>query len=78
LGTVVTTATSVCDESVSAAALGLNMTAKLKIVEIRKGNSVELPEGIIPLGIEPILEWVGLTVPVASDRFMLYYLERES
>jgi hypothetical protein len=54
------------------------MMAKLKIVEISKGGSVELPEKIIPVAIEPILENVGLTVPVPSDRFTLYYLERES
>jgi hypothetical protein len=75
---VVTTVTFICDESVSAGTLGLNMMAKLKIVEISKGGSVELPEKIIPVAIEPILENVGLTVPVPSDRFTLYYLERES
>jgi len=54
------------------------MMAKLKIVEISKGSSVDLPERIIPVAIEPIMERAGLTIPVASDRFMLYYLERES
>jgi len=75
---VVTTVTFICDESVSAATLGLNMKAKLKIVEISKGGSVELPEKIIPVAIKPIMERAGLTMPVASDRFMLYYLEPES
>jgi len=54
------------------------MKAKLKIVEISKGGSVELPEKIIPVAIKPIMERAGLTMPVASDRFMLYYLEPES
>jgi hypothetical protein len=54
------------------------MRAKLKIVDISRGSSVDLPERIIPVGIEPIMERAGLTIPVASDRFMLYYLEPES
>jgi hypothetical protein len=53
------------------------MMAKLKTVEIRRGSSLELPEKIVPVAIEPIMERAGLTVPVASDRFLLYYLERE-
>jgi hypothetical protein len=54
------------------------MKAKLKIIEIKTGTTVDLPGKITPVKLEPVMEMTGvLTVPVPTDRFMLYYLERE-
>ena len=55
------------------------MKHKLKVVEIRKDKPIELPNDAIPLKLEQVLEPNGLVNPSFSrDRFMLYYLQRES
>lgn len=53
------------------------MMAKLRTVEVRAGKSVELPEKVIPVKLEPIMEPSGLTVTTPSGSFLLYYFERD-
>jgi len=55
------------------------MKAKLKVVEITKNVSAELPDNIIPIKLEPMKEEAGgMPLGGSSTRFLLYYLERES
>jgi len=52
------------------------MKAKLKIIEIKTGTTVDLPEKMTPVKLDRGMEMTGvLTVPVPTDRFMLCYLE---
>ena len=53
------------------------MPAKLKLIEVRTDKTVELPEKIIPVKLEPVVEACGLTVPVASDKSLSHYCEKE-
>lgn len=55
------------------------MMAKLRIVEVRKDAPAELPDDILPVRLEPVIEHAGGMFPTpSSERFMLYYLQRES
>lgn len=54
------------------------MKAKLKIVEVRKDALTELPDSIVPVRLEPVMERPGGTFAYpSSERFTLYYLERQ-
>ena len=54
------------------------MKSKLRVVEVRKDKLVELPDGAIPLRLEQVVEPTGLVNQTpSSERFMLYYLEKE-
>ena len=54
------------------------MKSKLRVVEVRKDKEIELPENAVPVRLEHIIEPTGLANPApSSQRFMLYYLERE-
>jgi hypothetical protein len=54
------------------------MITKLRIVEVRKDAPAELPDNILPVRLEPVTEHVGGTIPTpSSERFRLYYLQRE-
>jgi hypothetical protein len=54
------------------------MKSKLKVIEVRKDKPIDLPDGAIPLRLEPVVEPTGLVNPApSSDRFILYYLEKE-
>jgi hypothetical protein len=57
---------------------GFKMMAKLRMIEVKAGKNVELPEKIIPVKLEPIMEPSGLTATVPSGKFLLYYFERDS
>jgi hypothetical protein len=55
------------------------MKRKLRVVEVRKDKPIELPDDAIPLRLERVIEPNGLVNPSPSpDRFMLYYLQKES
>jgi len=55
-----------------------DMKRKLRVVEVRKDKTVELPDDVIPLGLEPVVEPNGTVNPSPSrDRFILYYLQEE-
>ncbi len=57
----------------------IEMKAKLKVTEITKNVSAELPDDIIPIKLEPVKEEAGgMPLGGSSTRFLLYYLERES
>ena len=54
------------------------MKSKLRVVEVRKDKVIELPDGAIPLRLEEIVQHTGLVNPSpSSEKFMLYYLEKE-
>jgi hypothetical protein len=54
------------------------MKSKLRVVEIRKDKLIDLPDGAIPLRLEQVVEPTGLVnPPPSSEKFMLYYLEKE-
>jgi len=54
------------------------MKSKLRVVEVRKDKLIELPDGAIPLRLEQVDESTGLVNPTpSSEKFMLYYLEKE-
>jgi len=55
------------------------MKAKLRVTEITKNVSTELPDDIIPIKLEPMKEEAGgMPLGASSTRFLLYYLERDS
>jgi hypothetical protein len=55
------------------------MKSRLRVIEVRKDGPIELPDGSIPLRLERVIEPNGLVNPSPSqDRFMLYYLQKES
>ena len=55
------------------------MKATLKVKEITKNVSADLPDDIIPIKLEPVKEEAGgMPLGGSSTRFLLYYLERES
>jgi hypothetical protein len=54
------------------------MKSKLRVVEVRKDKEIELPNNAIPVRLEQIIEPTGLVNPTpSSERFILYYLEKE-
>ena len=54
------------------------MITKLRIVEVKKDAPAELPDNILPVRLEPVIEHAGGTIPTpSSERFRLYYLQRE-
>ena len=55
------------------------MKINLRTLEVRKNSSVELPDNAIPIRLEPVVEHVGGWIPInSSERFTLYYLEKEA
>ena len=70
----VTTVTFIYNKDISSI-VEFTMKTKLRVVEVRLDKTIELPEKIIPVKLEPVIEPSGLTVPVPSGRFFLYYLE---
>ena len=47
-------------------------------LEVRKDKVIELPDNAIPIRLEPVIEPTGLVNPApSSERFVLYYLEKE-
>jgi len=54
------------------------MKRKLRIIEVRKDKGIELPPDAIPIRLEHVIEPTGLTNPEpSSEKFVLYYLEKE-
>jgi hypothetical protein len=54
------------------------MKGRLKVVEVRKDKPVELPDDAIPIRLERVTEPTGIVNPSpSSDKFMLYYLEKD-
>jgi hypothetical protein len=54
------------------------MKSKLRIVEVRKDREITLPDNAIPVRLEQVIEPTGLVNPApSSERFILYYLEKE-
>ncbi len=51
---------------------------KLRIVEVRKDKTIELPDNIFPLRLERVTEPTGRVNPApSSEQFMRYYLEKQ-
>jgi hypothetical protein len=54
------------------------MKSRLKVVEIRKDRVIEIPDNAIPIKLEQVIEPTGLVNPApSSEKFVLYYLEKE-
>jgi hypothetical protein len=54
------------------------MKSKLRVIEIRKDKQIELPDNAIPVRLEQVIEPTGLVNPApSSEKFVLYYLEKE-
>jgi len=54
------------------------MKSKLRIVEVLKDRTVGLPDNAVPIKLEQVIEPTGLVNPSpSSDKFVLYYLEKE-
>jgi hypothetical protein len=54
------------------------LKSKLRVVEIRKDREIDLPDNAIPVRLEQVIEPTGLVNPApSSERFVLYYLEKE-
>lgn len=54
------------------------MRSKLRVVTVRRDKTIELPDNVIPIRLEQIIEPTGLANPApSSDKFALYYLEKE-
>ena len=48
-------------------------------MEIRKDKSFELSENMIPVRLEPVIDYMGKTVPEpSSEKFILYYIEKKT
>jgi len=71
----VTTVTFIYDEVDAPFEDRFNMIAKLRTIEVKVSESIEIPEKALPVRLEPIMERSGLTVDTRSDRFLLYFLE---
>jgi hypothetical protein len=55
------------------------MKGALRAVEIRKDKSFELSENMIPVRLEPVIDYMGKTVPEpSSEKFILYYIEKKT
>ena len=53
------------------------MKSKLRVVEVRKDTTIELPDNAIPIRLDHVVEPAGLLNPAASsEKFVLYYLEK--
>ena len=54
------------------------MKSKLRVVEVRKDRAIELPDNAIPIRLDQVIEPTGLVNPTpSSEKFVLYYLEKE-
>jgi len=54
------------------------LKSKLRVVEVRKDKAIEFPDNAIPIRLEQVVEPTGLVNPApSSDKFVLYYLEKE-
>ncbi|MGA8905008.1 MAG: hypothetical protein WB661_08380 [Candidatus Bathyarchaeia archaeon] len=54
------------------------MKSKLRVVEVRKDKTIELPDNAIPIRLDQVVEPTGLVNPApSSEKFVLYYLEKE-
>ncbi len=54
------------------------MKGKIRVIEIRKDKTIELPDNAIPIKLEQVTEPTGLVNPApSSDKFKLYYIEKE-
>lgn len=54
------------------------MKSKLRVVEVRKDREIDLPDNAVPVRLERVIEPTGLVNPApSSERFVLYYLEKE-
>jgi hypothetical protein len=54
------------------------MKSKLRVIEIRKDKEIELPDSAVPVRLEQVIEPTGLVNPApSSEKFVLYYLEKE-
>lgn len=54
------------------------MKSKLKVIEGRKDETIELPDNAVPIRLEQVVGATGLVNPEpSSEKFMLYYLEKE-
>jgi len=54
------------------------MKSRLRVVEVRKDKPIELPDNAIPIRLDQVVEPTGLVNPApSSDKFVLYYLEKE-
>ncbi|MGA2973649.1 MAG: hypothetical protein ABSE39_13655 [Candidatus Bathyarchaeia archaeon] len=54
------------------------MKSKLRVIEIRKDKQIDLPDNAIPVRLEQVIEPTGLVNPApSSEKFVLYYLEKE-
>jgi hypothetical protein len=55
------------------------MKSKLRVVEVQKDKALELPDNAIPIRLDQVVEPTGLVNPApSSEKFVLYYLEKES
>lgn len=54
------------------------MKSKLRVVEVRKDREIDIPDNAVPIRLEQVIEPTGLVNPApSSQRFLLYYLEKE-
>jgi hypothetical protein len=52
--------------------------SKLRVVEVRKDKEIDLPDNAVPVRLDQVIEPTGLVNPApSSERFVLYYLEKE-
>jgi hypothetical protein len=53
------------------------LKTKLRVREIQKEKGIELPDNAVPIKLEHIIEPNGLVNSGPSEKFLLYYLEKE-
>lgn len=54
------------------------MKSKLRVVEVRKDREIDIPDNAVPVRLDQVIEPTGLVNPApSSQRFLLYYLEKE-
>jgi len=53
------------------------LKTKLRVREIQKEKGIELPDNAVPIKLEHIIEPNGLVNPGPSEKYLLYYLEKE-
>jgi len=54
------------------------MKSRLRVVEVRKDRAIDLPDNAIPIRLDQVIEPTGLVNPTpSSEKFVLYYLEKE-
>ncbi|MGA3109457.1 MAG: hypothetical protein ABSD99_08370 [Candidatus Bathyarchaeia archaeon] len=50
----------------------------MRVIEVRKDREINLPDNAVPVRLEQVIEPTGLVNPApSSERFVLYYLEKE-